>query len=209
MKSYLENVSVYPFLGNLNLELYQNLVTMKGWKHENAVGSLLWCDSSNIVKAVRQLTLWIGRVFSLLLLEDFPWCLKVQLLSISHSHFQLYCSYDTNSQQWTLSTFQGTSDKEGLLPFELNFACSVSLDFSARLKSHFGFTEVGVYPSAVLWHSGSLTLKMILCFLFVEWEGHMGRNFFAIGITVLESKRRNVLELKELRITDFKLSFSS
>lgn len=37
----------------------------------------------------------------------------------------------------------------------------------------------------------------------------MGRNFFAIGITVLESKRRNVLELKELRITDFKLSFSS
>lgn len=105
--------------------------------------------------------------------------------------------------------FPRHSDKEGLLPFELNFACSVSLDFSARLKSHFGFTKVGVYPSAVLWHSGSLTLKMILCFHFVEWEGHMGGNFFAIGITVLESKRRNVLELKELRIIDFKLSFSS
>lgn len=37
----------------------------------------------------------------------------------------------------------------------------------------------------------------------------MGGDFFAIGITVLESKRRSVLELKELRIIDFKPSVSS
>lgn len=36
----------------------------------------------------------------------------------------------------------------------------------------------------------------------------MGGDFFAIGITVLESKR-SVLELKELRIIDFKPSVSS
>lgn len=37
----------------------------------------------------------------------------------------------------------------------------------------------------------------------------MSGNFSAIGITVLEPERRNVLELKELRVVDFKPSFSS